>query len=394
MMPAPLCRPLFFLVVLFAPLGVVAPKAIVPLLLITALWQFSTLYINGEWRWIFNGPVVITMGLITVCALTSVLWSLNPVAGLITVTKLVSIFLAIVLLLDSVWAIEGDDKKRFIKAFLISYAIASVMIGSETLLGAAGHDWFARVSHRAEYDLSVLNRAGIILLLAAWPATLMMWQENRRLLALLTILAAAVVIMLGVSNSNALALIFAMVGALLAWLLGPRLQMALAIIFAIGILVAPIFSATFLKPERVTSYFGEVHYSALHRLHIWHFTAQRVTEKPILGWGMDAARRIPGGDKKLAGGGMVMGMHPHNATLQIWLELGAVGALLVGILVFFLWRAISALADPAARATATAMLISAFTVANLSFGIWQTWWMAVLAASSALWLVTNQVSGK
>ena len=394
MMPAPLCRPLFFLVVLFAPLGVVAPKAIVPLLLITALWQFSTLYINGEWRWIFNGPVVITMGLITVCALTSVLWSLNPVAGLITVTKLVSIFLAIVLLLDSVWAIEGDDKKRFIKAFLISYAIASVMIGSETLLGAAGHDWFARVSHRAEYDLSVLNRAGIILLLAAWPATLMMWQENRRLLALLTILAAAVVIMLGVSNSNALALIFAMVGALLAWLLGPRLQMALAINFAIGILVAPIFSATFLKPERVTSYFGEVHYSALHRLHIWHFTAQRVTEKPILGWGMDAARRIPGGDKKLAGGGMVMGMHPHNATLQIWLELGAVGALLVGILVFFLWRAISALADPAARATATAMLISAFTVANLSFGIWQTWWMAVLAASSALWLVTNQVSGK
>ena len=119
MMPAPLCRPLFFLVVLFAPLGVVAPNAIVPLLLITALWQFSTLYINGEWRWIFNGPVVITMGLITVCALTSVLWSLNPVAGLITVTKLVSIFLAIVLLLDSVWAIEGDDKKRFIKAFLI-----------------------------------------------------------------------------------------------------------------------------------------------------------------------------------------------------------------------------------------------------------------------------------
>ena len=89
-----------------------------------------------------------------------------------------------------------------------------------------------------------------------------------------------------------------------------------------------------------------------------------------------------------------MGMHPHNATLQIWLELGAIGALLAAISVFALWRAVSVLADPAARATATAMLLSAFTVANLSFGIWQTWWMAVLAASAALWRVTSQVSGK
>ena len=59
-----------------------------------------------------------------------------------------------------------------------------------------------------------------------------------------------------------------------------------------------------------------------------------------------------------------------------------------------MWRTIGALADPAARALATAMLLSAFTVANLSFGIWQTWWMAGLAASAALWRVTSQVSGK
>ena len=144
----------------------------------------------------------------------------------------------------------------------------------------------------------------------------------------------------------------------------------------------------------MTPYFGEVHYSALHRLHIWHFTARRVAEKPILGWGMDAARRIPGGDKKLPGGGKVMGMHPHNATLQVWLELGAVGALFAAILAFALWWSASALTDLAARTPATAMLLSAFTVANLSFGIWQTWWIAVLATSAAIWSVTSHVSSK
>ena len=82
-----------------------------------------------------------------------------------------------------------------------------------------------------------------------------------------------------------------------------------------------------------------------------------------------------------------MGMHPHNATLQIWLELGGVGALLAAMSVFALWWTVSVLTDVTARATATAMLLSAFTVANLSFGIWQTWWMAVLATSAALWSV-------
>ena len=397
MIPAPACCPLFFLVLLFAPLGVIAPKAIVPLLLITALMRFAILCSNSEWRCNFKSPfkspVAIIVGLISVCALTSVFWSLNAVASLITVAKFVSVFLAMLILLDSVRSIEGDDKDLFIKVFLVSYFVAVVILCSETLSGAAVHGWFAGASGRAEYGLTVLNRAGIVLLLAAWPAALMMWQKNLYLLAFVAILAPAVAIFLGVSNSNTLAFIFAFTGALLAWILGPRLQMAAAIIFVVGILVAPIIAANLLKPERITPYFDEANYSALHRFHIWHFTGHRIAEKPILGWGMDAARRIPGGDKKLSGGGKMMEMHPHNATLQIWLELGAVGALIAAISIFVLWRSVSALADPAVRSTATAMLLSALTVANLSFGIWQTWWMAVLAASAALWSVTFQVSG-
>ncbi len=89
-----------------------------------------------------------------------------------------------------------------------------------------------------------------------------------------------------------------------------------------------------------------------------------------------------------------MGVHPHNASLQIWLELGGLGALLTAILVIALWRIIGALTDPAARAGATAMLLSALTVANLSFGIWQTWWMATLTAAAVLWTVALRVSSK
>jgi len=40
------------------------------------------------------------------------------------------------------------------------------------------------------------------------------------------------------------------------------------------------------------------------------------------------------------------------------------------------------------------MLLSALIVANLSFGIWQTWWMATLTVGAVLWTVALQVSSK
>ena len=394
MIPSPSSRPLFLLVVLFPPLGVIAPKALALLLFVAALWQIVPTCVNGRWRDIFRGPVAIMAGLIAIWALISVLWSLDALAGLLTAAKLTGVMLAMLIILDGTRLIKAGDKKIFNKAFMVSYVIASALIGFETLFGAAGHNWVAWLSGRADYDLTVLNRAGVILFLAAWPVALVLWRQGHRLLASTAVLAAAAVICFGVSSSNFIALFAGLTGALLAWYLGPRLQYVLALVFAAGILVAPITTAAWLTPERMAPYIDEAQYSILHRFHIWHFTGERIAEKPVLGWGIDAARRIPGGDTKLPSGGNVMGVHPHNASLQIWLELGGLGALLTTILVIALWRIIGALTDPAARAGATAMLLSALTVANLSFGIWQTWWMATLTAVAVLWTVALRVSSK
>ena len=394
MIPSPSSRPLFLLVALFPPLGVIAPKALAPLLFVAALWQIVPTCINGRWREIFRGPVAIMAGLIAIWALISVLWSLDALAGLLTAAKLTGVLLAMLIILDGTRLIKAGDKKLFNKAFMVSYVIASALIGLETFFGAAGHNWVAWLSRRSDYDLTVLNRAGVILFLSAWPVALVLWRQRHRLLASMAVLAAAAVIYFGVSGSNFIALFAGLTGALLAWYLGPRLQNLLALIFAAGILVAPITTATWLTPERMAPHVDGAYYSVLHRIHIWHFTGERIAEKPVLGWGIDAARQIPGGDTKLPSGGNVMGVHPHNASLQIWLELGGLGALLTAILVIALWRIIGALTDPAARAGATAMLLSALTVANLSFGIWQTWWMATLTAVAVLWTVALRVSTK
>ena len=86
--------------------------------------------------------------------------------------------------------------------------------------------------------------------------------------------------------------------------------------------------------------------SAGHRLLIWSFAGDRIAERPLIGWGLDASRAIPGGDDPIRPGESWMPLHPHNAALQLWLELGVPGAVLFALL------AALALARLAARSMA------------------------------------------
>lgn len=133
--------------------------------------------------------------------------------------------------------------------------------------------------------------------------------------------------------------------------------------------------------------------SAMHRLVIWDFAIARIAERPILGWGMEASRDIPGGQGQAPREVLdrlgvhsppwleafadprvqLMPLHPHNGALQIWLELGLVGAVIAALLVALLGRAAARAAHPAAAAGA---LAAGFTTGMLSFGVWQPWWIA------------------
>jgi len=62
------------------------------------------------------------------------------------------------------------------------------------------------------------------------------------------------------------------------------------------------------------------------RIDIWSFTVERCLEKPIWGWGYEAARLFEPDIPE----------HPHNMSMQAWLELGIPGLVLLALL----WGAI------------------------------------------------------
>jgi len=72
-------------------------------------------------------------------------------------------------------------------------------------------------------------------------------------------------------------------------------------------------------------------------------------------------------------------LHPHNGALQVWLELGAVGALVGALIVLVVVsRLTSEALTPTARAAGLAAFATAAIEMSLSYGIWQSWWIATL----------------
>ena len=220
--------------------------------------------------------------------------------------------------------------------------------------------------------------------------------------AALLLVGAGVLISLPGETAR-LATIAGLAAALLS-LAAPRLVPRLiGAMLGLAILVMPLLVG--LIPKMPTA---NLPLSAVHRLVIWDFTVARIAEKPLTGWGLEASRAMPGGRAQpdtatldrlnitnpaqrafLANPHVeVMPLHPHNGALQLWLELGGIGALLGAVLLLALGYAASRSAVPAVGA---GMLASAAVTGMLSFGLWQAWWVAsLLLAMVALHLAPRR----
>lgn len=372
---------------LFAPIGVIAPKGAVPLLLVLATaalvlavsrygWRLGSR--RGHWN---LGWTALACGV--AWALLSVTWTLDPLAGLRVWSGMaVTVVAAYVLL-----ATGPDDEESargLCRAILAGFALALVLVGADQATDLAVRAWYYEAIDRPNsFDPTIMNRPGAVLLLASWPAAIALLKLGWSRLAFAPPVLAGISAFAGVSSSNKLAVVLAAtVVGLACWRFG-LIRRALPVAAVALVALAPLLPLTVLAPSAIADRFDEYD-SGLHRLYIWEFSAERALDRPVMGWGLDASRLLPGGEEKLPQGGNRMNVHPHNAFLQVWLELGAVGAALLALWLYLLCRFLDRAADRIAVACAAGSLVSALVIANLSFGIWQTWWLAVLALTFVL----------
>ncbi|WP_249118121.1 O-antigen ligase family protein, partial [Neoroseomonas alkaliterrae] len=248
-------------------------------------------------------------------------------------------------------ALEASDeaaRRGLARALAIGLVIG---LGAAALDALSGNAVRAAVRGLAEVPPTLafgLKPAASVMALLLPLAVALPWPLLPR--ALLLGGGAAVIVALPGDTAKIAAVLG--VAAALAALRAPRLvPRAIGGGLAALVLLMPLLVAAVpaLPVERLPI-------SALHRMLIWDFTAARIAERPVLGWGMEASRAIPGGRGNPPAEVLdrmrvtdparrawfaephvqILPLHPHNAALQVWLELGAVGAALAAALAWLL----------------------------------------------------------
>ncbi len=241
----------------------------------------------------------------------------------------------------------------------------------------------------------VLNRAILTVLVVGTPV--LWWLARDRLLPRFVYLALGGLLGVSVISSHSGAAVLGSACALLIYGLAryaPRSAVGALLIGAfLSLAAAPIIGETLFRSiskgahERMTGASSEA------RVAIWRSFEVVVRERPLLGWGFGVSpviaddprvRQIDPDTRAMLGVG-----HPHNAALQIWVELGAVGAALAFLVFALLLRSIARL-DAGAAAPRLALVAGAGMVALVGHGAWQGWWIACLGLAAVLFRTASE----
>jgi O-antigen ligase len=171
----------------------------------------------------------------------------------------------------------------------------------------------------------------------------------------------------------------------------PKLTVKMVKVCGITLMLSlPWLFSNFLTAERIQEINQHIHsVSYIHRLYVWQFVSHKIDGHWVKGYGGDSSRaECVGGE--LQNWTMVnkqgesinihsksIPLHPHNVALQLWLELGVIGAALGAVIYYLLLNQLSFL-----RVAQGAPLMGFFIAANVIFwinlGCWQSWWLATL----------------
>lgn len=265
--------------------------------------------------------------------------------------------------------------------------VAGVLIGAVVALAELGLDApiYRLLNGRDPAEtvsLSRYNRGIVALVLLAIVAGGVLWGEGKRLSAFGLLALMGAVSMLGISLIAHLCLLLGVV-TLIAGAVAERLvRFAMVVVVAMQMLTAPwAANAVYDWVVRDNVEIGDM--AIRHRLELWDHGGALARERPWTGWGIDAFDHRPIDPERLAKAERMTKPepHPHNAGLQLWVETGLVGVLLgIAFLAAVAWR-IGRL-PRSVRPWASAVLAVGLLPGLVSFGIWQTTYLAMAAVAA------------
>jgi O-antigen ligase len=244
--------------------------------------------------------------------------------------------------------------------------------------------------HARNYSPDNFYKSGAtVVVLLFWPCLAILWKRFGIFAALALTLFSTFLFYFSGSLSAWVALIVGIIAALGFLVFRRKAINCYIIIICLATLGAPLLPSFIPDATKLSKIAPNLPDSIFPRIVIWKYAASVIADDPILGKGLDTARVISRNSKKIYFFGQKGGarttpgipLHPHNAILQIWLELGLIGTLIFAAIMVTILQKVKRLnCDLPACTAVVGMFFTALFVANVSYGIWQSWWQ------SAIWL--------
>ena len=416
--------------------GLIQPRtlsALAPILLIALL--VAAHIANGNlFRWNSEprarpvlGPLPTALLAFFTIAMLSAVWSPAPLVSLDK--SLVGASLAGLVIAGSWHAARSrqSDTVHLIRAIWIGFLIGAAYLAVEILTrqsvsvavvnllgfreGQINPAKFMRWQdgRLVAIDLAAMTRsmsAVVLLLPAALAAAVLTLRGTARIAAVGALLIFALIAIQGSDSQTAkLALITGFAAGIMALMAARWTRRILAAVWVVACLaIVPLalgahgyVSGTRSLDEVLPGASPSV------RLEILDAYAKKVLDRPMLGHGVNSSYVLgpkfdaavdSDGDGNAPKGGPKGGMrqHPHNVYMQVWFELGAIGALAFMACGLAILGAIGRLPDRV-QPFACATFASVATVLAPSYGMWQYWFMSAIALSAfATTLVVTAMS--
>ena len=389
------------MIVLAVPVALIQNRGLVPLAAFGAAAALACLRhrLRALAAAAASGTMLAALAL-ALWATLSAFWAAVPSQALAGGLRLAAL-VAVVGVLVSAAGLVGEGGARLLgRAMLLAALLCAALLVLELLGGAPLNNALRGFPDPPRLP-GTTKPAATLLALCAGPALLAAWHLAGLRAALPASLAIGAAVAASTSEAARLALAAGLAAAAVALAAPALARRALPAALALAVLAGPPLLEQLAK---VALRADALPFSAVHRTMIWDYASERAAERPLAGFGMDAARSIPGGGERVEMARLdrfgVTGakraffetaptafiqripLHTHSMPLQVRLELGFVGLFLFALFAFLAGRAAASLPGRGPLAASAAVAASATIVSLLSYGAWQHWWWIAVGLAS------------
>ena len=383
---------------LILPVAIFAPKGVAVLFGLSALSAFVIALSHKEKARILHGQGTLLAAAFAVLSLASALWSITPEASFQKALVLLLFLTGGLVLLFFASRLEGAARQAFETSLIFGGTVGFTAMGIEIAFGSPLISLLWKIKgwppQAPSALLGAINQGAAIAAIFLLPWTVTLWRHKGTAWAGCGFIIGAAMLAFCDADSHKAALAVGVLAALASFIGGRFVIRGVSALLVAGVLAGPWLVTALPDPLEADNKAALLSHSSQHRLVIWQTTVKHISARPLLGSGFDTARAFYGPDEKVSFsfGGQgddkkwsnrfePIPLHPHNGVLQVWLELGVLGAAVLAGGLFFLVQRLAEVGNNFQRSLIFGSFITGLIIFSVSYGAWQSWWMG------AVWLM-------